>query len=778
MLSITRDLKIWPALQRLLIVLLMFSIYSCSTTKYVPENKYLLDKYKVRLNKRKIKDEEFRSYIKPKPNKSILGFKFYLFIYNLSDKDKNNWINRSLRTIGEEPVVYDELQVDKTKNQLELYLRKKGYYDAQVTDTALFHKRKVKVVYEVEENIPYKFGSIKYSFEDSAFAFYILRDTLQSLIKRGNIFDEDVISSERDRIELLLRNRGYYKFVKEEYLFFEADSSRKSHTVDLKFIFRKFREVNPDGLVDIKPHPRYKIGDVFINTDFKSTETMVDRTEHEEDQDTSVFENFNIIYSGDPYINPDVIAASTFVLPGEYYNLENVNLSYRHLSSLEVFRQVTIFFSEPEGQQELTERKLNCNINLTPYFSQSVTVDPEVTNSSGNIGGRGNLIYQHRNLFHGAENFDFRIKGGIETQKETNNNNFGNLIELGAETNLKIPKFFLPFPTEQFMRKFSPKTSISLAYSYQHRPEYTRTIANMSFGYIWKGNRNLTHNLNPLELNYVTIPQMSQEFNDWLQGKYIAYSYQPHMLAFSSYNVVFSNQRIQSYRDFIYVRYTLESAGNILYSIIKMGDFQKENVPYELFNTEFAQYLRSDVDFRYYNIVNQYTSVVYRIFAGAGLPYKNSTALPFEKMYFSGGANSIRAWQVRDLGPGSFIELNPGPFPNKTADIKLEFNIEYRFKLFWLMKGAFFMDAGNIWSSNSKDEREGAIFRLDKFYRDIAVGTGFGTRFDFSFFIFRLDLGIKIKDPVYPAGKRWWFIDNRKLHRNDFVLNFGIGYPF
>ncbi len=755
----------------------MLSFCACSSTKYVPENRYLLDKYKIKVDKRKIKDEEFKSYLKPKPNKRILGFKFYLFIYNLSKKDKINWWNRSLRTIGEEPVLYDIYQSGKTRDQLELFLKNKGYYDALVTDSVIIDKRKVKVIYNIKENTPYRIGDIGYLIEDSALAKIILRDTLQSLVKKGHILDVDVLASERDRIEILLRNLGYYKFSKDDYIFFEADSSKSSHLVNIKYIIRNFREESPDGLITTIPHPRYRIGKVFINTTYKPKEAIKNDQSSLVKLDTLRTDDINIIFSGSPGIKSNVVVSSTFILPGEYFNQENVILSYRHLSSLEVYRLVNIEFNEREGQIGESERVLDCNILLTPFLMQSITVDPEVTNSSGNIGGRCNLIFQHRNLFMGAENFDFRLKGGIETQKETDNNSYGNLIELGAETTLKIPKFLLPFRTDQFIRKFNPKTSFTLAYNFQQRPEYTRTIANVSFGYTWKGNRFLTHNINPLELNFVRIPAMSQSFSEWLQGKYISYSYQPHMVSVSNYTVVYSNQRIQAIRDFIYIRYNAESAGNILYSLYNLTGQPKNDGVYEIFNTDFAQYVRSDIDFRYYHIINKDNSLIYRVFAGAGLPYKNSTALPFEKKYFSGGANSIRAWQVRDLGPGSYEELNPGPFPNQTADIKLEVNVEYRFKLFWLIKGALFIDAGNIWAINNKDERTGALFKFDKFYKDIAVGTGFGTRFDFSFFIFRLDLGIKIKNPIYPEGKKW-FMGNRELSRKDFVLNFGIGYPF
>jgi outer membrane protein assembly factor BamA len=245
----------------------------------------------------------------------------------------------------------------------------------------------------------------------------------------------------------------------------------------------------------------------------------------------------------------------------------------------------------------------------------------------------------------------------------------------------------------------------------------------------------------------------------------------------TNYSLTFTNQNLQKSKDFVYVKFNAEAAGNIMYSAYSLTGQEKTNGVYELFNTGFAQYIRGDIDFRHYNILNPGNSIVYRLFAGAGLPYNNSTALPFEKKYFSGGANSIRAWQVRDLGPGSYKALTTTRYSNQTADIKLEANLEYRFKLFWVLEGALFVDAGNIWAINKNDDRVGALFELDKFYNDIAVGTGFGTRFDFSFFIFRFDLGIKTRDPEYDAGQKWIF-GPRKLAREDFVLNLGIGYPF
>jgi outer membrane protein assembly factor BamA len=415
---------------------------------------------------------------------------------------------------------------------------------------------------------------------------------------------------------------------------------------------------------------------------------------------------------------------------------------------------------------------------LTPHTLQSFTVELEGTNSSGNIGAAGNLIYQHRNLLKGAENLEMSFRGAIETLRDTTYRSFDNMVEFGTEATIDIPKFLLPFRTEQFIKKYNPSTSVSLASNYQRRPDFTRTYVTAGFGYQWRGNRFTSHQVNPVELNLVQIPFMSDEFADFLEGTYLFFAYQPHLITTTNYIFTYNNQNIQKDRNFTYFRTSLESAGNLLYLLYEATGQERVDGQYKLFNNSFSQYIRGDFDIRYYDFLDEANSLVYRFFAGAAYPYANSTAIPFEKQYFSGGSNGIRAWQVRDLGPGSFSqEERRNRYPNQTADIKLEANLEYRFDLFWLLEGALFLDAGNIWAISEEDEREGALFRFNRFYKDIAVGTGIGARFDFSFFIFRLDLGMKLRDPSAASGERW-IPGNRKYGREDFTLNLGIGYPF
>ncbi|MFW5645051.1 MAG: BamA/TamA family outer membrane protein, partial [Bacteroidota bacterium] len=737
---------------------------------------YLLDDYSLKIRDGKIKKDELENIIRQKPNRKILGFRFHLGLYNLSDLTKDGWFHRTLRKIGEEPVIYDEFLEEKTASQLKLYLQNKGYYNASVEDSVILKNQKAKIIYKLSPKEAYRIREVSYEFEDQDLRDLVLSDTINSLLNENDHFDVDVLSRERERIETLLKNHGYYYFNKE-YIFYEADTTLSHHSVNIKLIIKKYlRPDNEEGYIEVS-HPKVRIGDVFLHTEFDSRMALSNLQDYEIYTDTVNIGSIYLLYRDKLKIKPGVLTESNYIVPGELYNLDNVRKTYRNLSSLRLFRLVNIEFRDRDSINSQGQTVLDCEIFLTPQTLQSYAVELQGTNSSGNIGAAGNVIYQHRNLFQGAENLSLSLTGALEALEENYPSDYGYMVEFGSEVRLRIPKFFLPFKTDQFIKKYNPNTSISAAYNYQRRPDYTRTVANASFGYNWRANRHLTHIINPVELNLVSIPYKSQEFSEWLEGKYIFYSYQPHLVTVTNYSLIFNNQNIKKKSDFTYFRMNLESAGNLLSTSFDLAGVEKKNGSYELFNTESAQYIRGDFDFRYYNVLDKNSSLVYRVFAGAGLPYQNSTALPFEKKYFGGGANGIRAWQVRNLGPGSYDEEEELTYPNKTADIKLEANIEYRFKLFWVLEGALFLDAGNIWAINENDERTGALFKPESFYKDIAVGTGFGTRFVFSFFTFRLDLGIKTRNPVLPEGKKWTFGTSR-MTSDDFTLNIGIGYPF
>jgi hypothetical protein len=450
---------------------------------------------------------------------------------------------------------------------------------------------------------------------------------------------------------------------------------------------------------------------------------------------------------------------------------------------------VNISYSEaamPEDESALI-KYLDASIMLTLQTPQSYRIELEGTNSSGNFGGAVNLIYQHKNLFHGAELFSTTLRGAYEAIRETRK--LKSIQEYGIESNLKLPQFLLPFiKKEDFIKKYNPSTNITTAWNYQSLPLFTRTVATATFGYSWRAGNYQSHIVNPLQLNLVKIPpgSLDSTFEARIKRSYQAYSYRNVLILGGGYSFIYNNQNILGSNDYWFLRINAETAGNMLSLVKRISG--KGNRNQEFLGQPFAQYVRTDFDLRYYYRFNNGNSVVYRGFVGVGIPYGNSRAIPFEKQYFSGGANSIRAWQVRTLGPGSYSPVMSGPyrqegttFLNQTADIKIEANAEYRFKLFWLLEGALFVDAGNIWNFNKDPGTPGAEFNIKNFYNDIAIGTGTGFRFDFKFVIARVDVGMKLRDPILVDGSRW--IVNRrpysiKRYPSDFSLVFGIGYPF
>lgn len=772
-------IKVKNGLIGLIFVMMLFS---CRSTKYVPDGKYLLEQWKVvnlepeHLAHSELNKKNINSYIKQKSNKTILGFKFHLWLYNRSNLKKENWLNRTLRQIGEEPVIWDKDLTEKSNNQISLYLMNKGYYDAKVRDTVYFNRKRAYVDYYIKPGQPYKIGNISYYFEDTSLRQVVLADTLNRLFRRNSYFDVDVLQKERERLESLLKNNGYYRFSKE-YVYYEADSSRSKRKIDLVVGIKKFLAHATDT-VGSAFHPKYQIQNISVYPDFDPKGNIGAKGEMLF-KDTLSYENFKFIYNAPLWIKPQVISQAIFLSPGHLFDQRNSDETYKHLASLRVFKFVNIQYNDLAKDTSNTGnlKPLNCVIQLSPFLPQSYSTEAELTISSGYLGGAANLNYQHKNLFRGAETLDLKLRGAVEAVKQNGLSQLKHATELGTEATIRVPKFLLPFKGEKFVKKYDPKTDISTAYNYQRRPDYTRTLVTLSFGYNWRGYKYVTHIVDPIDVNFVNLPVIDSSFAKSIKGTYLEYSYKNQMIVTTSYSGTFNNQNLKKNNNFIFAKLNLESAGNLLSTVNRIANNPKVDGNYKIFNTRYAQYVRGDLDFRYNQIIDDNNSVVYRGFIGIGIPYGNSTALPFEKKYFSGGANSIRAWHVRSLGPGSYKETEIFSFPNSTGDMKLEANLEYRFKMFWILEGALFLDAGNVWDIKKQADRPGANFEWSRFGREIAIGSGLGMRLNFSYFIFRFDTGLKLRDPLatYPDK---WIMGNRGFNHNDLGYNIAIGYPF
>ena len=765
----------------LLLFPLVALIYSCNPTKYVPEGETLLNNNFIEIDREGINKSELAPYIKQKPNKKIFGTRFHLGLYNLSDINKEKWPHAWLRNIGEEPVIYDRNEAEKSREQLEEFIGSKGYFDSRVSDSVRTQKRKSDVYYSVNLKTPYTIRNLNYEIEDTTIEKLFYFDSINCLIQRGKPYDVDLLQAERSRFERYIKNHGFYGF-SSDHISFRVDSTIGNRQVNLYYNIKKLARADNFNRISYVSHPVYRIKDIFIYPDFVPKDVLELGESYYESLDTVNYEGYYFVTGQKKsQLKYDLIVRSLYLKPGSIYNITNTEQTQSHLMTLKAYRLVNILFSEvsaPEGGQD-SEMLLNCHIQLTLLSQQSFNVEIEGTNTYGDLGGALNLVYQHKNLFHGAEQFNMKLKGAFEriTQKNIDRRN---TVEYGFETSMRLPRFLFPFfKKEGIIKNFNPTTTILAAYNYQDMPFYVRTIANATFGYNWAGHNYRSHIVNPIQLNVVKLRSIDTAFQAKIDASsYLAYSYRNVMILGGNYSFIFNNQKIQKSRDYWFLRVNAEAAGNLLSLASRLAGAKKTEGSYNVFRQPFAQYIRTDLDLRYNVILNDVSSVVYRGFVGIGIPYGNSKAIPFEKQYFGGGANGIRAWQVRSLGPGSYDVPEETQFINQTADIKLEANAEYRFKLFWILEGALFLDAGNIWTFNEDPARPGAMFRFDDFINDIAVGTGTGFRFDFKFVTARIDLGMKLRDPSISGKSRWIFAGREYSFEDDFTFVLGIGYPF
>ncbi len=760
-------------------------ITSCSSTKYVPQGEYLLKKNKIELNKEdkagKVSKKEVSGYIRQQPNRSFLGIKTGLLIYNLSNPDKDNKWNTWLREKGEPPVILDTLEVEKSAQQIKSFAGSRGYFKAEVDDSILYKKNaKAVVYYTINTHKAYRIRRVRYRVMDSLIRDMILRDTLKAAIRPGMVFNVDDIQKERDRLETLCRDSGYYAFSKD-YVSFDVDTTAGNQQLDITVIIAK--AVVQDEYLQTRQvhHRKYKIRNVYFFVDFDPQKAIENRKDYYSGLDTSYMKGFYFLSKKDSnYLKKKVILQGNYIFPNTIFNLEDVNLTRKHLTGLNVFRFVNIYFTDvPDADTTRRLHVIDCHVQLSPVTQQSYTVEVEGTNSSGNMGGALSLNYQHRNLFHGAENFNIRIKQSIEGLAQEDRG-VKRIVGTDLEANLVFGKFLSPFfNREEFVKKYAPKTTVSMGFNYQRRPDYTRTIFTTHLMYSWQSSKYVSQLVSPFTLNSVKLPYIDPSFLEYLDTtSYLAYSYRDVFITSVNYSYIFNNAKFKKTSNHFFFRFNAETAGNLLYAANKLAQSPVDSLgSYKIFGQQFAQYLKGDIDLRYTSFLNEFGSITYRFFAGVAFPYLNSRAVPFEKQYYSGGANDIRAWHVRSLGPGSYVETGTA-FYNQTADMKLEANVEYRFKMFWILEGALFLDMGNIWAISKADDRPGALFKLNTFMNDIAVGTGIGVRFDFDFFIFRTDLGIKLRDPGITEGSKWIPANGPLNYRRDLVLQIGIGYPF
>lgn len=753
----------------------------CRTNKYVPENEYLLHKVSIEIDQKSIDKNELKSYLKQKPNTKIFGFwRFHLGLYNLSGKKKENgW----LRRIGEAPVIYDPYLTVKTNDEFRRFLKNKGFYDARIRDSTILRSNgKAEVYYYITANQPYQIRSFETVIKDDSLRSFLGISKEESLIKPNALFDSDQLGIESQRLLRKLQNEGYFKSTKNIF-YYEADSTGRDHGVDLKLFIDKESYNDTLNHVARRNHDKYTFRNFYYmnEKDFQGAPVAGPGNGEELKSDTVRIGNHYFIYKGRKRLKPDLLMNANHLADRTYYSAEMVDRTYNELFASRLFKLINIRFAETGETDSTGNPTLDCYIQLTPSMSQSYSASIEGTNSLGNFGVAGNLGYQHKNLFRGGEIIDIQFLAG--TQKHSYGNSDStttfNSSEAGVDAKITIPKFMVPLLKKDFFKYSTPQTFFNVSYNYQNTPDYTRTIARSAYGYQWKSSNFETHRVNILDINMVKMFALDSAFLSSIENLYIRSSYVDHSISAFNYSYTYSTQT-QKRADYSVVKTSFETAGNVLFGLSKALNRPAHSSEdgtmnqYYFLNTPFAQYVKFDLEYRKGWLEGKYNAFAIRAYGGMAFAYGNSDQIPFERKFFTGGANGIRAWPVRTLGPGSY-QADPTEFPNQSGDIKLEANAEYRFKLLGSFEGALFLDMGNIWSV--RDNRPGTEFKLNTFYKEIALGSGLGMRYDFSYVILRLDLGIKVHDPTRAEGLRWVApSDYWKKGNLNFV--FAVGYPF
>ncbi|MDR2906846.1 MAG: BamA/TamA family outer membrane protein [Bacteroidales bacterium] len=726
---------------------------------------------------------DFVNLQKQQPNNRLLGIPLRLKIYSFANIDKQNRWSKFLQRAGEPPVIFDSAYALQTTQDMRQYLVNKGHFEGTVSyscDTLKKRTKKIKVTYHIHTGEGYHYRNVSLVVNDDSLANHFNVWPSRTLIKSGQPYDVEVLRTEQSRIQRRLQERGYYAFDRNA-IEFVMDSSLNAHLMDITMI------VNPPKL---NAHSEiYRYGDVYIFPDEKPGQTeglTFDTTAYRVSAsraDTTT-QNYYFVHSQPLRIRPSIVASKLLIRPGELYSLRSVDQTYENLLNLQVYRTTNITMQPKPIDSNNPHYLLNTLIDLKQSPTKTWGVDFEVSTASQGLQGAAiNGTYQNKNLFGGAEIFSLRLRGLVELQYLLNRDirreggfDLVDNIDVKLDASIDFPRFIAPLSLRR-TAQFQPRTLLNLGGSLQHRPQYyNRAIANASLSYTWRQPR-LSHSFFPIDLSLVNInlnPVYQETINRLSQNNQrLQYQYSDHFIFAARYGFSFSGQqnRPTSFNAF---RFSLETSGNLL-SLISQAINAQKNADnfYTFFNLAYSQYFRTELELkRYWNFENNHILVT-RLMAGGGFVYGNSTVLPYEKGFFAGGTNNIRAWPMNQLGPGSSSD---SLMVERVGDIVGVGNIEYRFPIYNTIKGAVFMDIGNIWLYKDNESFPGGQFAWNDVFNDLAVGGGAGLRWDLGFFIIRLDAALPLRDPAKPAGEKW--VIKNAPHIRDFVLNFGIGYPF
>lgn len=748
--------------------ILGLTLSGCSPTRFLSEGSSLLTAVKVEVTSKAVQPSVYRQYVVQEPNTRWLGLlRVPMGLYCLSGSDSTSNFNRLMHRIGEEPVQYDEKMAEYSRIAMEQALVSQGFVGGHVRVKAVTRHRHTKVTYSISPGRQIFVSDINYEFDNPEIERRVQAVSGGTLLYKGMPLDASILESERVRLTKALQDDGYY-LLHKEFITYTADTITGGYGARLTQHFRL-----PPKVDSAQVYQRFNIARVRVFEDVTDTLSGHHR-----------IKGLNVYFGNHRRLSKSIYDDYVLIKPDSVYSDRLTQFTYMGLNALAATNFTTVRYARSDSTH------LDADVYLRLVKPNAVGFEIEGTNTAGDLGAAASLSFANRNLFGGSQTLSIKLRGAYEAIRGLEGYANQDYLETSVEMNLKFPSLLMPID-HRIRRGLRAQTDISLLWSSQNRPEFHRRLLSATWGYQWNPHAapEWRHRFDLISLGYIFMPWISETFRrDYLEGddprfSLIRYTYENTFIMRMGYSFTYNSLKRQSaslyQTDGYQVRFNAETAGNLLYGLSRLTD-NKTNSDghYQFLGVPYSQYARFDLDFSKSLTMTSRTSMAFHAAFGIAIPYGNSSIVPYEKRYFAGGANSVRGWSVRRLGPGSFVGTDGNvDFINQTGNLRLDFSIEYRSHLFWKFHSALFIDAGNIWTTRNYPNQPGGQFRFDRFYREIAVAYGLGLRLNFDYFIIRFDGGMKAIDPAHPDGMAHYPLLHPKFSR-DFAFHFAVGLPF
>ena len=769
----------FPSLQAgVALVFAVIFLSSCSNTKYLEKDETLYTRTWFNVKGiEKIKNKPLKAYElylvgDVKTNRPIFLLpRTNLYIYN-HWKPSGNWGPRHYihRVFGKPPVLLKDVNPDFRLKVMKQRIAEMGHYDSEIKLKLKYfgkNDKKVRAKFYVLFKPAYTYRNFDFIKKETKIDSIINSSMAKSKIISGNDYWLKELKDERQRLNTIIKDQGYY-FFNPNFLLFNADTTVGQKQVDLTMVIK---DEIPENA-----YKKYFIRniDILVKSNKESLKNAL--------PEDSVFIN-NIKYKSieNPF-KPKIITKVVSLKPGEQYSLTDHENTLRYLQGMGAFRVANVSFNPIDSSNQL-----DAQINIVPLKPIQTSLEMNfATKSNDFLGPAAIASIGHMNIFRGAERLILSVDGGFEWQKRSKRQEYElglNSYEIGTQLKLVIPRFLLPFNVKKQSRRYVPKTFASIGFRTLKRVKYySMNLSQIKFGYAWKSSPKREYQIEAISIDYLRLTKTSTDFEKFLvQYPQVATSFEEQFIIGSTFSYTYLSNPLNKKRSKFYDNPIIDVSGNLINTVYNLTGIKDPNSdePSKFLGSPYAQYFKITNDFRYYYIFNEKRQIATRFLAGIGVPYNNSSVLPYVKQYFAGGSQDIRAFYARSIGPGSYKpadSIPSGVFLDQSGEIKLEANIEYRFPITYKTFGALFVDAGNVWLLNEDESRPGGKFEFDKFLNEIAIGSGFGIRIDITYFVIRLDVAVPLRKP-YISGKEKWIFNNSSFW-SDYVISLAVGYPF